>query len=1099
MQGLYSILNKIRLEQWAIVSFLICGFAILTFALIIHSIAVHYVSDAKKQQLAVQSELLLSQINQINQTELAALNVWTEQAIVSEFAKQLLLRTSNDQLVASEMDYLAVLIENGLRAKGRYQNNYIFSVEGELIWQAESGEADFFLNETERNLWLKQLRRGRSNFIYLSKNRLARFYIPVLYSVPVFQDGEIIAILSLEVEQSLSIKFLLDAVATHAEFVLYDETGNILLSDSGAWSRVNLQGLSLAGVANSGVSDQADDLVYASSWHPDSQLGVVAQYSQHQFDQDVQPIWRAILGLCATTLVVILGLIIAVQISRNRLNEKQQSLIRHQKQLTHVQALANIACVELDADNKIKWYGGFEFLGELTESGRQTPLGLFEKLNEVQKSEIRSALKQTRFTETAQECEIYFQTLVQFKCFNLRFFPQFDDTKFLSTLILINDISEHKRQHKEALQAEVDYRDLILQSAHDGIVSVDVNGRVTLCNIASQRMLNFDSGQLLNLKLYEFLDDIENNSEVTPPCLQAIKSRRTVAGLFWFRRDKGTLFPAECRVNPIIRDGQAVGAVYLFHDISEKLKLEVELREREQRYRRVIEGTADATFEWNMLDDSLHFSSRFWEMLKYPSAQTETKALTESSWQETVAVEHLPKVAYAIQTHLIKNQRFDVEFKANATNEQNVWLRVRGQAVREEGRFIYLSGTISDISNVKEAEAENRKLQEQLVHAQKMEAIGQLTGGIAHDFNNILASVLGYAELAQDCIEYNMPEKMDGYLNQIIQAGVKARDLIHKMMVFSRKDQHKVKPLSLDDTLSDIFTMVKPLLTSSIQTELALSSDVVVKTDAVQIQQILMNLMINARDAMQGRGHLTVVSYQEQVSQFQCTSCRKNFTGQMACIEVSDSGSGIDEARLQRIFDPYFTTKGLGKGTGMGLSIVHGMVHQLGGHLLVSSELGKGTSFKVYLPIATQVAQENINKLPKLTSVKAASAPMIYLVDDEPSVADFISEKLLLNQYQCRVFYSAQAVLDELSVDPQACALIISDQTMPSIDGVTLLQSARELNPKLKSIIMTGYSDLVDESSVQEFGIDGFIHKPIETSQLFHLIERLLKTTSSQS
>ena len=1098
--------------RWFFISFVIGATGLLVLAFVIQSHLVKYFQAEKQQNLTAQVELAYFQVQELINLELAELAVWTEHPLVVEFAKQQLSISNQQTTLPSlrEMDYLALLIENGVLSDVNYHNTYIFTPDGQQVWQAESSIAPLKIPEQLKSYWLQQLNLGRPASLFLTEKSVANLFFPILFAVPVVEQSKVVAILGLELNHAQRMSTILSAsrMSGQGRVFLYSQTGDILLSDKQGDAKLNdnYQIPAVTRVVDkndfSSVktrSEQTHGYLYAHGWMEARNFGILLTLPREIVDQALKKIQVGILILVFFAFIVMLVLLVVVNISRKKLRVKQDAILRHQERLLHVQDLAHVACIELDSNtNKIDWYSGFEFIADLLSVESVEPKVLFKQLHPSQRGLIVGQIDKVQRQGQATECEIHFKDKAnETKFFLAKFYLKNNQTSHPGVLILITDITQQKLKQKEALQAEIEYRDLILQSAHDGIVSVDITGQISLSNSASESMLGYSKRELQLKRLYQFIDKPSGLSmSGSAPCTMACEQQQPIMGTYWFRRKDGSTFPADCRVNPIIRNDESVGAVYLFRDISEQLKFESELKEREQRFRRVIEGTSDATFDWNMLDNKLHWNARYWEILDYPYAEAQRLADSAHFWHETVYHEDLENLITKIQAHLVHNQNFDCEFRACKRQGDTIWLRARGQAIREQGRFIYMSGTISDISNIKSAEQDKLVLEEQLRHSQKMEAIGQLTGGIAHDFNNILASVLGYAELIQDCIELEQTAKLPEYVEQIVTSGERARDLIRQMMVFSRNDTQSTEAISLNKVLKDTLAMVKPLLSSSIDTQVNIDADCRVLANPIQLQQIIMNLAINARDAMSARGFIIVETEFVTSGVRVCSSCHNPFEGLMVCIRIKDNGKGIDEETLKRIFDPYFTTKGLGEGSGMGLSIVHGIIHQLGGHIQVESQLGKGTKFEIYLPVVYQAEEEKV-----LTTSEAVDPSFtdykICIVDDEAAIASYLAEKLTMHGFDCCTFTDSVRALHSLSEDITACDLLITDQTMPEVNGIELANKLKQFQPGLPVILMTGYSDLVNDKNIDQFDVEGFIAKPIDSNQLLKLVTETLQSRVS--
>lgn len=403
-----------------------------------------------------------------------------------------------------------------------------------------------------------------------------------------------------------------------------------------------------------------------------------------------------------------------------------------------------------------------------------------------------------------------------------------------------------------------------------------------------------------------------------------------------------------------------------------------------------------------------------------------------------------------------------------------------------------ICGISTDITERIRMERDKSSLETQLNHTQKMQAIGQLTGGIAHDFNNLLAVILGYAELSRDMFA-NDNEELSKYLNEIYTAGSRGRDLIQQMMIFSRKDHddETLTPMKLVPLLDETISMLRATFPSSINITTSIENDIPqVKSNAGLISQILMNLCINAKDSMDTDGDLNISLKVNNFNKHICSSCHERFSGEYVVINIKDNGHGIAEDVLQRMFEPFFTTKSIGEGTGMGLSVVHGVVHKLGGHIVVTSHVGEGTSFEILLPISHDDAENtNLNKID--SKQYDFSDLSILVVDDESSVAGFMDDLLKKYHARVKVFTDSEDAEAYYKAHPDEFDIVITDQTMPNLTGVALSQSILALRPEAKIILCTGFSSDIDEESATNMGIKAFMYKPISSEKLYNIINKL--------
>jgi len=404
-----------------------------------------------------------------------------------------------------------------------------------------------------------------------------------------------------------------------------------------------------------------------------------------------------------------------------------------------------------------------------------------------------------------------------------------------------------------------------------------------------------------------------------------------------------------------------------------------------------------------------------------------------------------------------------------------------------------------DITQRKAAEVQEQRLQRELNQARKMEALGQLTGGIAHDFNNMLGIIIGYSDLALNQLKNSEQATIKKYLDNIFQSGKRASDLVKQMMVFSRKDPGQSEIVNFEQITGECIKMLRSVMPSSIKINVEFESQLPdIKMDAVQLQQIMMNLFLNAKDAMEGEGTIDIKLGWHHELGVECIACHKLIDGDWLELSVTDTGHGIDGRHLARIFEPFFTTKEVGKGTGLGLSMIHTLVENHHGHMLIETEVGKGSTFRLLFPPYTGPAAE-IESVPdeqKILQNLKGHGEKILLVDDESSLASFVESVLKNNGYQCDAQIHSPEALELFNKDPEAYSLVMTDQTMPEMTGVDLIAEIRKLRPGLPAILMTGYSEVIDKEEASRQGI-AYINKPFNTQALLNSVADSLKNVKN--
>ena len=396
--------------------------------------------------------------------------------------------------------------------------------------------------------------------------------------------------------------------------------------------------------------------------------------------------------------------------------------------------------------------------------------------------------------------------------------------------------------------------------------------------------------------------------------------------------------------------------------------------------------------------------------------------------------------------------------------------------------------TFSDITGRKNSEKERKSLLERLNQAQKMEAIGILAGGIAHDFNNILGAILGYAEMArEDCPSGSVNP---GDLDQVIQAGKRARDLVKQILTFSRQAEAQKNPLQIAEVVTESIKMLRSSIPTTIDFHMNLDPQAdLVFADSTQIHQIIVNLCTNAYHALEETGgNLSVALQNTSFDQQDLEHVTTVLPGKFVQLAIGDSGTGMSKEVQEKMFDPYFTTKETAKGTGMGLAIVHGIVQNHGGFITCHSEIGVGTVFQINLPALTE---RTVFEKEERRQVSAGNEHIL-LVDDESMLADMSRKMLERLGYSVTVRTSSSEALATFKNNPDAIDLIITDQTMPGMTGMDLAGKMLQIRPDLPIILCTGYSSTVTEQKVKAAGIKGFALKPLGKRKIATLVRQAL-------
>ena len=375
------------------------------------------------------------------------------------------------------------------------------------------------------------------------------------------------------------------------------------------------------------------------------------------------------------------------------------------------------------------------------------------------------------------------------------------------------------------------------------------------------------------------------------------------------------------------------------------------------------------------------------------------------------------------------------------------------------------------------AEKEREQLSDQLRQSQKMEIIGTLSGGIAHDFNNLLTPILGYAELAMQRPAATGPLQKD--LTQIFSAADRAKGLVRQILAFSHRGEQQRVAVSMQQIVREVLELIRPIFPTSLRIDFQLPAQaLLVVADPVQIHQVVMNLCTNAWQAMQGEGELRIVLEPAAVAAAEAEMLQIE-AGDYICLQVFDSGCGIDAATSEKIFDPFFTTKIKGEGTGLGLAVVQRIVHSHAGAIRVDSVIGQGSCFSVYLPISFAV-----DKAPVADSLPKANGERILLVDDSEEIVAMLSEGLVAVGYQVDGYSSSQAALTAFQQQPDRYDLLLSDRIMPELGGHQLAEQIRKLRPEFPALFMTGFDAAAGPTRGQIAAGDPCLTKPVTSSEV---------------
>jgi PAS domain S-box-containing protein len=531
-------------------------------------------------------------------------------------------------------------------------------------------------------------------------------------------------------------------------------------------------------------------------------------------------------------------------------------------------------------------------------------------------------------------------------------------------------------------------------------------------------------------------------------------------------------------------DGRPLRMVGTHTDITARKQLETRLRQAEELSTQVGQLAQIGGWELELATGKFTFTEGARRIHELPEGEQPDLEKARTFFPPE-ARETLRKAMYS---RTLEDPAFDYELPFITARGRSLWVRVIGRAEFRDGRAVAIHGAVQDITARHDSENARRELEGQLFQAQKMETLGTLAGGIAHDFNNLLTGITGYHELATDTIPEDHPAR--ACLNEARGASMRARDLVEQILTFSRQsagEEHEAVDLTL--VLKEASRFLRATLAANILIEADIPENAGrVLANTTQIYQVLLNLGSNAAHAMRPNGGALRISlHPVEVGPERAASLSGAAPGSYLRLTVSDTGHGMDEATLRRIFDPFFTTKNTREGTGLGLAVVHGIVRAHRGAIDVESTLGVGTTFHIFLPIAEQAPLPNSGDQ---VTTPAGRGQNICVVDDEELVGRFIKIALEGIGYNVKAYPSAEACIEDLKNAGTPCDLLLTDQTMPGLQGTELAAALQAQNPELPVIIMSGYFSKVPTQSLGELRYAQLLAKPFTTDELAHALDR---------
>jgi PAS domain S-box-containing protein len=514
-------------------------------------------------------------------------------------------------------------------------------------------------------------------------------------------------------------------------------------------------------------------------------------------------------------------------------------------------------------------------------------------------------------------------------------------------------------------------------------------------------------------------------------------------------------------------------------DVTRQEQVRDALQHSEQRLELVLQATGLGPWDWDLTTNTTVFWPEWKRQIGYEPDEIPNRY---EEWESRLHPEDRERVLAALRAYLNGRQpEYALEFRLRHKNGTYRWIYTRGVALRDAtGRQTHMIGCHVDIT-------ERKQLEEQYRQSQKMQAIGQLAGGIAHDFNNLLVAIHGYAELVSE--ELGPSHRSHGDLEEIRSAAWTAANLTRQLLAFSRRQILQPQVLDLNRVLERTKQLLDRTVGENIAIVMKLSATGRVTADPGQIEQVILNLAVNARDAMLNGGRLIIETADAELDADYVAQHPGASGGRHVRISVSDTGTGMDEETRARLFEPFFTTKPPGRGTGLGLATVYGIVKQSGGSIRVYSEPGRGSTFRIYLPVTTAALQA---PPPAIDTDRLRGTESILVLEDQAEVRWSIEKTLKRFGYRPIVAADGAEARAAVAVVDRPVDLMLTDVVLPGASGREIAKQVTSLFPSMRVLYMSGYTaDVIDHHGALEPGL-AFIQKPFSGSELLLRVRQVL-------
>ena len=646
------------------------------------------------------------------------------------------------------------------------------------------------------------------------------------------------------------------------------------------------------------------------------------------------------------------------------------------------------------------------------------------------------------------------------------------------------DISKRKQADAE-LAKQKQMLELVIESAPVNIFWKDVNSVYTGCNrmfLASAGKQNFnevigktDLDMVWGGEYQKYIDDDKAVMTSGKPKLKYEENYTLPDGTeVWWQTSKIPLKDDK---------GKVLGLLALSEDITEQRQVKIDLQNERDRLDYIIKASRLGTWTWNLRDNTTVFNDMWFSLLGY--TMEELGPACYELWKSLGHPDDVAKIEGLLRK-CASGEMLDYssEFRMKHKDGHWVWILDRGSVMTydADGRPLEMFGTHTDITHM-------MQMEKQLAMSQKLEAVGQLAGGVAHDFNNLLMGIMGYTQLSLDKIGEDHPIRK--WLEEVMREAKRSADIVRQLLAFSRRQTIMPRILNINDAVSNMLKMLRRLIGEDIDLLWQPGASLgLINIDPSQVDQILANLCVNARDAIGGVGKITIETESVILDADYCAAHLEVTPGAYVMLAVSDNGCGMDEETLENIFEPFFTTKEVGEGTGLGLATIYGIVKQNKGSVSVYSEIGGGTTFRIYLPCCESDGVSDAEDAEN--SVISGGNETILIVEDQESICKTIAMFLEPLGYSVLVAETPDRALAIMSDFDGELDMLVTDVVMPGMNGRELAEKLLEMMPRMKVLYMSGYtSNVIAHRGVLDDGVN-FLSKPISRDQLALKIRKIL-------